>query len=205
MTVGIAGKLASGKTLAARHLVNRGFHEIDVDALGHRALEDKQAEIVRQWGSGILADDGSVDRRALGALVFGDDEARLTLESIVHPHMRELVADELAAHAEGHSVIHAALLFYMKLDTLCDLAIWVHSPWPLRLVRSSRRDGRSLRATSKRMRAQRALGPQPSSANVDIQVVKNGRSVDEFLTRIDRQIDRRLSGSDPHGMERHYD
>ena len=135
MVVGVAGKLGSGKSVAAGLLADAGWRVIDVDLLGHRALDTERDRIVDAFGRGVLDRAGRIDRRRLGPLVFGSADARRRLDAIVHPVMVSSVRN-LVATGPSEIVIDAALLYPMGLDKLCDLVLWVHAPVLLRLYRA---------------------------------------------------------------------
>ncbi|MGN6513606.1 MAG: dephospho-CoA kinase, partial [Lysobacteraceae bacterium] len=89
--VGLTGGVASGKSTVARLFADRGITVADADmaardavAAGSEGLE----EVVGAFGTGVLAADGTLDRAAMRARVFGDDDARRRLEAIVHPRVR---------------------------------------------------------------------------------------------------------------------
>ena len=93
LTVALTGNIASGKSTVAEVWRGRGAHIVDADELSRRAVEPGTpglCAIVEQWGDGMLAPDGTLDRAALRALVFRDAAARALLESIIHPRVREL-------------------------------------------------------------------------------------------------------------------
>jgi dephospho-CoA kinase len=194
MIVGVGGKCCAGKDTLADILKKAGYEEISVDALGHRALETRRDEVVEEFGPGILAPDHGgepgasaaeprIDRKALGRIVFSDEGARKALEAIVHPEMKRLLAEEIAArsatqagtstHGEAKIIINAALIFYMQLHTLCDLVIWVEASWFRRFLRARKRGGLSTLDILRRFWTQRHLGPHSYSESVDIHIVKN--------------------------------
>jgi dephospho-CoA kinase len=107
LRIGLTGGIGSGKSEVSRRLAARGAIVIDADELAREVVErgtDGLAEVVEAFGAGVLADDGSLDRPALGARVFGDDEARARLEAIIHPRVRDRAA-ELEAGAGPHDVV----------------------------------------------------------------------------------------------------
>lgn len=92
--VGLTGGIASGKSTVARLFTARGIVVADADVAARAAVapgSDGLAEVVRAFGRNVLADDGSLDRAAMRARVFGDDAARRMLEGIVHPRVRVLL------------------------------------------------------------------------------------------------------------------
>jgi dephospho-CoA kinase len=90
----LTGGIATGKSHVLRGLAARGVPTIDADRLAHEALAPESpgaAAVVERFGPGILDADGRIDRRALGALVFGDSQARRALEAIVHPAVYDAI------------------------------------------------------------------------------------------------------------------
>ncbi|MFP4638779.1 MAG: dephospho-CoA kinase [Spirochaetaceae bacterium] len=172
MVVGVAGKYCAGKSTVAQMLAEAGYRVIDVDRLGHEALARRGEDVRRVFGGDYVDEEGSVDRGRLGRLVFRDRTALRRLESIVHPEMVEMVRERLRT-SQQPTVINAALLFPMGLDTLCDTVLWVTAPALTRICRARRRDGLPLGDIVRRFWAQRSLGPQYSAGDVDIHTVEN--------------------------------
>jgi dephospho-CoA kinase len=170
--VGVAGKYCAGKNAVSRVLEEHGYRVIEVDKLGHQALVERKDAVVERFGRGILV-DGEIDRRALGAKVFNDDEARARLEAIVHPVMVEWVRDFVRRLGSDPGVINAAILFQMELDAECDRVLWVTAPLLTRFRRARDRDGLALLSVAKRFWSQRRLRPQQSSRRVEIHRVEN--------------------------------
>lgn len=89
--IGLTGGIGSGKSTVAQMLVKLGTALIDADAIGRALMEPGQpvlAEVVRAFGQGVLAENGTLDRAALASLVFADESKRERLNSIVHPAIR---------------------------------------------------------------------------------------------------------------------
>jgi dephospho-CoA kinase len=98
--MGLTGGIAAGKSVASRRLAELGAVVVDHDLLAREAVAPASvglAEVVEAFGPQVLAGDGSLDRPALGRLVFDDAEARGRLEEIVHPQVRRLAAEQEAA------------------------------------------------------------------------------------------------------------
>jgi len=194
--IGISGKCCSGKNEAAEVLCRGGWHIIDVDKVGHRALEAEKSSLTRLFGEEVLGADGHVDRRALGSIVFGDKKKLCMLESLVHPVMEEMVKTEAEKQAvSGCNVcINAALLFTMGLYTLCGHVLMVEAPYCVRARRARRRDGWGYPQIIRRFAAQRRLFPKKLTKNVDMYTVENSADrnmmrskIEEFLKLIERQ------------------
>jgi len=171
--LGLTGAPAAGKSTAANFLALSGCHVVDVDRLGHEALESEsiRAAVAEAFGTGVLADDGSIDRAALARVAFRDDASITQLERLVHPVVREHLASEIAAARTTSTralVIDAALLFEGGLDALCDVTVTIDSPESVRIERArdyrqwedgelERRQARQLSAEEKRERADHVL------------------------------------------------
>lgn len=109
MRVGLTGGVASGKTTVSAILGELGAVVIDADLLAREAVApgtDGLAAVVAAFGEGVLAADGSLDRPAVGAIVFADEEQRRTLEGIIHPRVRARAAEIEAEAPRGAVVVH---------------------------------------------------------------------------------------------------
>ncbi len=158
MVVGLTGGYCAGKDSVARWFSARGYAVIDVDAVGHDVLREKAGEVIAAFGPGIRGADGSVDRRALGRIVFSDPRALARHEAIMHPAMAEKVRAWIRS-TPGDKLINAAVLFKLGLDAVCAHVICVTAPLPLRVVRAMRRDRVSAVQALRRIRSQRGRGP----------------------------------------------
>ena len=131
ITIGLTGGIASGKSTVAHELARRGARVIDADKLGHRAYEpgsQAHREVIAAFGSEVRAADGTIDRAALGARVFGKPEQLKRLTDIVWPEIRRLaqaaIAGLRAAEPQAVVVLEAAVLFEAGWEPLVD-EIWV--------------------------------------------------------------------------------
>ena len=100
VVVGLTGGIGSGKSTVARMLAERGAVVVDADVIAREVVEPggpAHDAVVERFGPGVVAADGSIDRPALAALVFGEGEARTDLNRIVHPAVGEEVLRREAA------------------------------------------------------------------------------------------------------------
>ncbi len=107
---GLTGGMACGKSFAGQEFSRLGAYLIEADQLGHQVLlpgGEAYEETVREFGPGILAADGTIDRSALAALVFPAPAALERLNAIVHPAVRSRAA-ALAKASTAAVVIYAA-------------------------------------------------------------------------------------------------
>jgi dephospho-CoA kinase len=107
--IGITGNIACGKTVVGHMLLESGAERyIDADAVVHKlylAGQPIAVKVAEAFGPRVIAPDGSVDRKALGAIVFQDAEAMRRLEAIVHPAVGEALANELASVSPSGIVV----------------------------------------------------------------------------------------------------
>jgi len=122
--IGLTGNIACGKTSVGQMLLELGAERyIDADAIVHRLYEPGQPiamQVAHSFGSAVMAADGSVDRKALGAIVFQDVEALRRLENIVHPAVGIALRDELmSVSTSGIAILDAVKLLEGGSGALC--------------------------------------------------------------------------------------
>lgn len=145
--IALVGGIGAGKSTVAGFLVRRGGFVVDADKLGHVALEDPDAKaaLVERWGSSVLKPDGTVNRRAVAVLVFGNPDERRALETIVFPIIGRLATAAIAAGRADPSarfvVLDAAVLLEAGWDRVAEKLIFVDAPREVRLERVAARSG----------------------------------------------------------------
>jgi dephospho-CoA kinase len=128
IVIGLTGNIGVGKSTVSSWLADRGAFVVDADKVAHSVMEPggpAYAAVVEAFGPQILRDDGAIDRKALGAIVFADAERLAQLEAIVHPAVLARTQELLAGSDASVAVIEAIkLLEARNLLTLCD-EVWV--------------------------------------------------------------------------------
>ncbi len=192
--IGLIGGIGSGKSQVASILAARGAVVIDADRVGHEVLERAEValEVVRRFGAGVLrpipAGTGapSIDRRALGKVVFADPAALRDLETIVHPLMEDRfheMISELAREGRARAIVlDAAILLEKNWDRYCDLVVFVNCPWELRLERVAASRGWSAETLRSRESAQWPVEAKRTHADV---VIPNDRGIDSLERSVD--------------------
>lgn len=142
MIVGLTGGIGAGKSTVARMLQELGASIIDVDTLGHTLLEQETPvyhEVIQTFGTDILREDCSIDRKALGRIVFADEEALLKLNAITHKHLVRLTEERIMSVLKDESeriiVIDAAILIEGGFLGLVDKILVVHAARDIRIQR----------------------------------------------------------------------
>ncbi len=147
MIIGLTGQSGAGKSTVAAFFAGEGFRIIDCDALVHALYEEEKyiKKIAEAFGEEYIAENGTVDRKKLGALVFSDKRALTRLNETVHPLILDAVIGEMnRARFDGvDAILDAPLLFEYELEKMCDLTLGVVCDIETAEKRLSVRDGRS--------------------------------------------------------------
>ena len=160
LVIGLTGSIGTGKSEAARQLEALGASIISADQVGHEAYTpntEAWEHVVSVFGDEILQDDGEIDRRKLGAIVFSDPGQLERLNQIMHPRMAQMVADKVEVlRGQGVEVVvvEAALLFEAGWDSLVEEVWTTDSPEQAVIERLKVRNGMSEEEARKRMSSQ---------------------------------------------------
>ncbi len=186
--VGLTGGIASGKSTAAKLLGELGAQVIDADVLGHEAYNPGTSAfraVVQAFGEDIVAEDGSINRRALGGKVFGNDVALKRLTDIVWPEIRRLA--ELEIHKiRGENptaviVLEAAVLFEAGWEDIAD-EIWVVVVEPeIAIERAMQRDGADRSAIEARINSQLSNEERTAKAHL---IIDNSEDEEALVSRV---------------------
>lgn len=186
LLVGLTGGLGAGKSTVARMLAERGAVVVDADELARRAIEPGTPghhKVLELFGDDAEAADGSIDRRALARVVFEDAEARRALESITHPEVFRMLAEEVERRHDTDEVVvfDAPLIVETGFDRETDVLVVVTADPEIQLERVLARGmGRS--EAEARIAAQ--ASPEEREARAD-EILRN----DGDLRDLERQVD----------------
>jgi dephospho-CoA kinase len=172
LLVGLTGGIATGKSTVSAMLQALGCVIIDADQLARQVVEPGQPAyeaIVEAFGRGVLRPDGSIDRRALGAIVFADPAARRRLEAITHPRIRERLAARLAeleaSDFEGIVVFDAPVMIESGIHRTMDRLVVVVADEAAQRARQRRRDGATDAEAASRIASQMPLAEKAKLAH----------------------------------------
>ncbi len=185
--IGLTGGIASGKSVVSGMLAERGALVIDADKVGHEAYAPGSAcydDVIAAFGADIVAADGQIDRKALGAKVFGNPAERNRLEGIVWPWMRETMRkrfDDLRAESVPFIVLEAAVLIEAGWTPLVD-QVWVVIVAPeIARERIVRRNGLTPEQADQRIAAQLTNDERATHAQV---IIDNSGTIEELRVRL---------------------
>lgn len=187
--VALTGGIASGKSTVARRLAEQGAVVVDADVLAREVVEPGEpalAAIVERFGSSVLRADGTLDRAALGAVVFSDASARAELNAITHPAVGErsqrLFAEAAAADPHAVVVYDVPLLAEGRGAGEFDEVVVVHAPEAVRVERLVALRGMTEAEARARVSSQASDEERLALADV---VIDSSGSLDETVARAD--------------------
>ena len=185
--VGLTGGIGSGKSAVSALLRDRGAVVIDSDVLAREVVEPGTpglAAVVDRFGDDVVAAGGTLDRAALGSLVFSDASARRDLEGIIHPLVRARGADlEARAGADAVVVHDVPLLVETGQASRFDLVVVVDAPIEVQIERLVTHRGMSREEAASRIAAQASRDDRLAAADV---VIDNTGSLDDLAREVDR-------------------
>ena len=186
----LTGGIATGKSTVTQFLADKGAKVIDADKLGHRVYALGSASyknLVTTFGTGIVAKDGQIDRKALGARVFGKPRTLKKLTAVVWPEIRRLAEESIAQYRSNGAaivVLEAAILFEAGWQDMGD-ETWVVTADPeIAIERAMRRDGLPRGAVEKRLKAQLDNHERVHLADV---VIDNSADLNNLMAQLDVQ------------------
>lgn len=193
LLVGLTGGIASGKSVVAARLGEHGAVVVDADKIAREVVEPGTPALTRiaeEFGPGVIAPDGSLDRAALGAIVFADEGARRILNGITHPAVRELshrrFAEAAAADPDAIVVYDVPLLMEARGADEFDVVVVVSAPEETRIERMVSLRGMSREEATRRIRSQ--VPEEERRALADI-LIESGGTLEETLARADEVWD----------------
>ncbi len=190
--IGITGNIACGKTAVGQMLLELGAERyIDADAVVHKLYQSGQAiavKVAETFGPRVVASNGDIDRKTLGAIVFQDSEAMRRLEAIVHPAVGQAMADELASVTpSGIVVIDAVKLLEGGSGKLCQSKWMVVCSEKLEYARLVTRNQLNPEEALARIRAQPSVVDRLSLVD---EVIDNSGSLDDTRKQVSAAYER---------------
>jgi len=180
--IGLTGGIASGKSTVSNMLKNRGFTILDADIAARVVVEPGQKayeQIIETFGSDILNDDETINRSKLGSIIFNDEEKRKTLNSIVHPAVRECLNDWKMKALEDfkNTIIYdIPLLYESNLTYLVEKVIVVFVDPEVQKKRLLNRNGLTEDEAKARISSQLPLQEKVNQADA---IINNNGTMDE--------------------------
>jgi dephospho-CoA kinase len=192
--IGLTGGIACGKSMISKHLSNKGYPVIDADIAARKIVEigtPALQEIIEFFGKEILLDDGNLNRKKLGEMIFTDELKRKKLNEITHPRIREWMLEILAFEKQKEADVvfmDIPLLFENKSFQVTEKALVVYVDKETQISRLMKRDKLSKEQALFRIKSQ--IPMEEKKARADYIIDNRGteeesvRQLDEILRQI---------------------
>jgi len=186
---GLTGSIASGKSTVAKMLTDRGGHLIDTDLIAREVVEPGMPaldKIHEAFGDRVINDDGSLNREELRHIIIHDSDKRNNLDSIIHPHINEMVLIKLQGFMENDNgmpvFVDVPLLYETGWDRFFHGAVLVYVTEEVQLHRLMERDNLDEKTARATMATQMALEEKKTRAAY---VIDNSGTLDETERQVD--------------------
>ncbi len=190
--IGVTGGVGAGKSTVLNYLEKRyGAKLILADLVGHEVMEpghEAYEQVVKVFGQEIVSEDKTIDRKALGAIVFADEKKRMILNRIIHPAVRQEILRRLEEAELLHLssvVVEAALFLEENYDAFCDETWYIYTDEKIRRQRLKESRGYSDERIDQIFRSQKTH--EEFQKRCLFMIDNNGSEEETF-----RQIDRRM-------------
>jgi dephospho-CoA kinase len=195
MVIGLTGSIATGKSTVTRYLLSKGYPVIDSDQLARLVVAKGSPvleEIAKTFGQDLILASGDLNRKALGAIVFSDEEARLRLNAITHPAINGEMHKQIDQYeSEGKRLIFCdvPLLFEGEMEDQFDEVWLVYTSEEIQLQRLMARDDIDEDTAMAKMNAQFSIEDKREMAD---EVISNEGSIEETHVQVDHLLMKRV-------------
>jgi dephospho-CoA kinase len=190
MNIGLTGGIATGKSTVAKLLMDRGAILIDLDEIAREVVNPGQPTLFRiaeRFGQAILQEDGSLNRKKLGDIVFADPSERKALEQIIHPAIRAVMKERMAYYESNtlHKliVVDVPLLYESGLESYFEQMMVVYVPRQTQLQRLMERNSLTIEEAERRLTAQMDIEEKKSRGDI---LIDNSSSIALTELQIER-------------------
>ncbi|WP_442601450.1 dephospho-CoA kinase [Paenibacillus sp. KN14-4R] len=189
MNIGLTGGIACGKSTVAAKLVQLGAILIDADVIAREVVlpgTPGLQQIKERFGQEVLNEDGTLNRKALGSLVFGNEVKRLALNAILHPLIRARIesrmTEEQLANPDKLVVVDIPLLYESGYEVIFEQVMVVYIPRDKQIERLMSRDGYNIEEAESRLHSQMNIEEKRQRADI---VIDNRGSIEATEEQIE--------------------
>lgn len=189
LIIGLTGSIGTGKSTIANHFKTLHIPVVDADLIARQVVEpgkDAYILIVETFGEQILQEDKTLDRKALGAIVFQDETKRKQLNEIIHPAIRTEMLKQRDSYVQKNVpavVLDIPLLYESKLTDYVEKIIVVSVDPDVQLKRIVERDNRTETEAKQRINSQIPVSEKAKMADA---VIDNNRTISDSHEQLER-------------------
>mgnify|MGYP001283802880 CR=1 FL=1 len=191
LVIGLTGGIATGKSTVSEMFKEMDIPVVDADVISREVVEPGELayeKIVDTFGEEVLHPDGTLNRKKLGSIVFGDEQKRKQLNEIVHPEVRKKMISERDRYVqEGHPIVvlDIPLLFESKLTHFVDKTLLIYVDEDIQLKRLMNRDQSTKEEALQRINAQYPISKKLELADA---VIYNNGTIEETKEQLLEQL-----------------
>ena len=187
--IGLTGGIATGKSTVSQILIRQGYDVIDADSIV-RELQSVgsplMGKISNSFGTTVLHKDGSLNRGALGKIIFGNDDARRQLDAIMYPVIRAEFEQRIGLLQTDVLFLDVPLLFEAGFDDMTDVNLVINASTQMQLMRLMSRDGFTREEAQSRINSQMPISEKIARANF---VIDNSGDFYELEENVERFLE----------------
>lgn len=189
--IGLTGGIASGKSTVSKYLAKKGIPIVDADKVARAVVVpggQLMTELIENFGTVIIEADGTLKRKALGAIVFNDEQALVKLNKIMDPYIRKMIFEQLdVLKAQGIklAIVDAPTLFEAGYQDSMDKIVVVYVNPTIQLERLMLRDNLSQLEAKQRIDAQISMDDKRRRANY---VIDNQGDIQNTYTQVEQLL-----------------
>lgn len=191
--LGLTGGIASGKSTVSNYLASKNIPIVDAD-IGAREVVEVGTEglqsIVTHFGKEVLSEDGSLNRKKLGAIIFGNETKRELLNQLLRTNIREWILTKVADYRRQDIpllVLDIPLLYEASYQEVCDAVMVVYTPPEIQLERLIKRNGLTAKEAQDRINSQLSIEKKKQLADI---LIDNSNKIEDTYLQIDEWLDK---------------
>lgn len=193
LIVGVTGGIGCGKTTVTNLFAQHGVDIVDADEVAREVVRPNSKglkELISHFGQSILNKNNTLNRGALRTLIFADDNAKNTVNTILHPLIREEMLNQLHNTMSQYCILSAPLLLENKLQNLVGQILVIDIPESLQLERTLSRDGGNITTIKSIMRSQVTREQRLAMAD---DIIDNSRSINNLKPQVNLLHDKYMA------------
>lgn len=191
--LGLTGGIASGKSTVSNYLASKNIPIVDAD-IGAREVVEVGTEglqsIVTHFGKEVLSEDGSLNRKKLGAIIFDNETKRELLNQLLGTNIREWILTKVADYRRQDIpllVLDIPLLYEASYQEVCDAVMVVYTPPEIQLERLIKRNGLTAKEAQDRINSQLSIEKKKQLADI---LIDNSNKIEDTYLQIDEWLDK---------------